>query len=156
LRLICDNTGVNKTAVGKIDIMNNFSFFDADKSEAPLIMSKLKGIDFEGKEMTIEETKRGENPADTGHEEGFRKRKPSFGKSEGGFRKRDDGYRKSDDGPRRRDDGFKKKTDGFRKGASSSAGYREKSEGAKERNKYKSKSSGDRDGAPARKRSYKN
>jgi ATP-dependent RNA helicase DeaD len=149
LRLICDNTGINKTAVGKIDIMNNFSFFDADKTEAPLIMNKLKGIDFEGKEMTIEETKRGDNPADTGREEGFRKRKTSYGKSEGGYRRSEGGYRKSDDG-------FKKKSEGFRKGSSSPA-YREKSEGAKERNKYKGKGAGaDREGAPARKRSYKN
>lgn len=177
LRLICDNTGINKTAVGKIDIMNNFSFFDADKTESPLILRSLQGIDFEGKEMKIEETKRGDNPQDTGREEGFRKRSTGFRKEggyrksedgfrkreeggyrrkeEGGFRKSGEGFRKKEDtGFRRSDDGFKKKSGEFKK--SSTPSFREKNGQARERNAYKGKNSsaGADDSAP-RKRSYK-
>jgi len=56
LRLVCDNTGLSKNNVGKIDILNNFSFFEVEKSSAGSIVSSLKGVDFEGKEMNVEET----------------------------------------------------------------------------------------------------
>jgi len=59
LRLICDNTNVNKSSIGKIDILKNFSFFDADKEETDQLLSKLQQIDFEGKKMNIEQTKKG-------------------------------------------------------------------------------------------------
>ena len=144
LRLVCDHSGVDKGAIGKIDIMNNFSFFDAHKSEAPVLMQKLKGIDFEGREMTIEETKRGDHPQD------------NAGGKDSGFRKRDDGFRKKEGPYGRRDDRFKKKDDGFKK--RSSGGFKEKSSFG-ERSSSKAKSSfgdKDRNGAAPRKRSYKN
>ena len=56
LRLVCDHTGLSKTNVGKIDILNNFSFFEVEKSNASGIVSSLKGVNFEGKEMNVEET----------------------------------------------------------------------------------------------------
>jgi ATP-dependent RNA helicase DeaD len=59
LRLLCDNTGMNKGAIGKIDILDKFSFFDADKSEADKILAKMKSVDFEGQQMNIEKTKSG-------------------------------------------------------------------------------------------------
>jgi len=69
LRLVCDSTGMDKSGIGKIDILNNFSFFDAEKSEAPLILKKLHGLDFEGKTMSVEETNRGDQ-----HDTGSRKK----------------------------------------------------------------------------------
>ncbi len=59
LRLLCDNTGVDKNSVGKIDIMNNFSFFDASKDDSQEILKRMQNVDFEGKEMNIEETNSG-------------------------------------------------------------------------------------------------
>lgn len=59
LRMVCDYTGLNKSAVGKIDIMNNFSFFDADKGETANILKKLQNVEFEGKMMTVEQTSSG-------------------------------------------------------------------------------------------------
>ncbi len=56
LRLVCDNTGLSKNNIGKIDILNNFSFFEVEKSNASSIVNSLKGVDFEGKEMNVEET----------------------------------------------------------------------------------------------------
>lgn len=56
LRLICDHSGVKKDAVGRIDIMNNFSFFDGDKEQKDLFIKKLQNVDFDGKSMNVEET----------------------------------------------------------------------------------------------------
>ena len=59
LRMICDNTNVNKGSIGKIDILKNFSFFDADKESTDVILSKLQNVDYEGKKMNVEQTKKG-------------------------------------------------------------------------------------------------
>lgn len=59
LRMICDNSGLNKGSIGKIDIMNNFSFFDAEKSDTDMLLQKMQNVDFEGKMMSIEQTKKG-------------------------------------------------------------------------------------------------
>lgn len=57
VRIICDEAGLNKNSIGKIDIMNNFSFFDADIDKAELIISKLQKVNFEGHELNVEVTK---------------------------------------------------------------------------------------------------
>lgn len=86
LRLVCDNTGLSKNNVGKIDILNNFSFFEVEKSSASSIVSSLKGVDFEGKEMNVEET----NSASK-----------KTAKSSYGGRKKEFGGRKGGSSPRR-------------------------------------------------------
>ncbi|MBD3636890.1 MAG: DEAD/DEAH box helicase [Crocinitomicaceae bacterium] len=58
LRLICDTTGLKNGAIGKIDILDNFSFFDADKTETAMLVKKMQNIDFEGKKMNVEQTKK--------------------------------------------------------------------------------------------------
>jgi ATP-dependent RNA helicase DeaD len=67
LRLVCDNTGLKNGAIGKIDILNNFSFFDADKGETDLILQKLQNVEFEGKKMSVEQTKKGGSSAKKGN-----------------------------------------------------------------------------------------
>ncbi|MEX1000499.1 MAG: DEAD/DEAH box helicase [Crocinitomicaceae bacterium] len=59
LRMICDSTGLKKDAIGKIDILKNFSFFDADKGETDTIVKRLQNVDYEGKKMNVEQTKSG-------------------------------------------------------------------------------------------------
>jgi len=56
LRLICDATGLKSDAVGRIDILPAFSFFDADKDKAQLIVRETKGLDYDGKRFSIELT----------------------------------------------------------------------------------------------------
>ena len=56
LRMICDSTGLRSDAIGRIDIMPAFSFFDVDKEHSDLILSKANGLDFEGKQMNVEKT----------------------------------------------------------------------------------------------------
>ncbi len=56
LRLICDNTGLKSDAIGRIDIMPAFSFFDVDKSHVDTILAQAHDMSFEGKQMNIEKT----------------------------------------------------------------------------------------------------
>lgn len=85
LRMLCDSAGVEKNSIGKIDILRNFSFFDAEKSESKFILNKMKNAKFDGKDMTIEETSSGSSertsgrkrPSDAGN---FKKRKKRSGK----------------------------------------------------------------------------
>jgi len=56
LRLICDNSGLSKNSVGKIDILNNFSFFEADSEHTNAIINNVQNVDFEGKAMSVEVT----------------------------------------------------------------------------------------------------
>ncbi|MFT4600639.1 MAG: ATP-dependent RNA helicase DeaD [Arenicella sp.] len=59
LRMICDNTSLDKNSIGKIDILKNFSFFDADKEATPTILNSLQNVDYDGKKMNVEQTKKG-------------------------------------------------------------------------------------------------
>lgn len=56
LRLLCDNTGLNSSAIGRIDLMPAFSFFDADEDQTEMILRKMEDASYEGKNMSIEKT----------------------------------------------------------------------------------------------------
>lgn len=109
LRMVCDNTGMDKSGIGKIDIMNNFSFFDAEKSQTEMILAKLKGTDFEGKAMSVEQTSKGDSRGESrggGRDFGskrsgdrFSDRKPK--KEFGSYRDRDDSKPKREFGAKR-------------------------------------------------------
>ena len=99
LRLLCDNTGVNKSDIGKIDVLDSFSFFDADKKETETILRKMQGIDFEGSMLNVEKTKnrdenRGGGNSGGGNKKSYARR--SSGNSSGGDRiRRSEGNRSS-------------------------------------------------------------
>ncbi len=57
VRLICDATGLKSGAIGRIDIMGTFSFFEVDQEHEGLILDKLQGETYEGKKLRIEVTK---------------------------------------------------------------------------------------------------
>ncbi len=71
LRLICDSTGISKSKIGKIDILNNFSFFEADKSETDKIIANAQGLDFDGAIMNVEVTN--SSPKSGGRRDGNRR-----------------------------------------------------------------------------------
>jgi ATP-dependent RNA helicase DeaD len=54
LRVICDATGLSSGSIGRIDIMPAYSFFDADKSDADMIIKKSQNAEYEGKRMTVQ------------------------------------------------------------------------------------------------------
>jgi ATP-dependent RNA helicase DeaD len=84
LRVICDATGLNSTAVGKIDILTSFSFFEADQEHADNIIKQVNGTDFDGHTISIEVTTSKESGG------GFRDRKEGGGFG-GGDRSRNSG-----------------------------------------------------------------
>lgn len=57
LRVVCDETGLKSDAVGRIDIMDAFSFFEADNSHVDNILEKVNGAQYEGNKVRIEVTK---------------------------------------------------------------------------------------------------
>ncbi|MCG8575085.1 MAG: DEAD/DEAH box helicase [Flavobacteriales bacterium] len=75
LRIVCDSSGINKSLVGKIDIMNNFSFFDADKSYTDAIIKSMQNVNFEGKVLNVEKTN-----SSSGGRKGGRRSNESRGK----------------------------------------------------------------------------
>jgi ATP-dependent RNA helicase DeaD len=91
LRVICDATGLNSGSVGRIDVMPNFSFFEADKSMESAILSKVNGAMFEEHRLMVEVTQNKpdrERSSGGGSRGGFRSDRGGSGfKKEGGFRK---------------------------------------------------------------------
>ena len=59
LRTICDSTGLDSSSIGRIDITQSFSFFEADDANVKAILEKTNGADFEGSQMNVEITKSG-------------------------------------------------------------------------------------------------
>jgi ATP-dependent RNA helicase DeaD len=154
LRVICDETGLTSSDIGRIDIKDRFSFFETKPELSKAILDNQSNMEYEGKKMSIELTDKAPK-SDRGDRGGFGgnrggkfkgDRKPSFGGGgfgsnrggdKGGFRgRRDDsggGFRgrKDDTGG-----GFRGKKDdtvgGFRgKKDDSGSGFR-KTEGKTE------------------------
>lgn len=115
LRVICDSTGLNSGSIGRIDVMPNFSFFEADKTDEGAILSKVNGADYEGHSVSVEITQ---------------KKEGSDRRSSGGGERRSFGDRdRSSGGGDRRSSGG---GGGFR-GGSSSYGKSSTTEGGSDR-----------------------
>ena len=52
--MINDNTGIRDINIGEINIMKNFSFFEADKSFTDEILTGFKGKSFKKRKITLE------------------------------------------------------------------------------------------------------
>ena len=107
VRIICDATGLNSKALGRIDIMTSFSFIEADDEHTQKILKLVDGTEFEGHKVSIEVTAPGQGGGgrdDRGGDRKFSKgpgskrgpgsfggsRKPGFEKK-GGFDKKRSG-----------------------------------------------------------------
>jgi ATP-dependent RNA helicase DeaD len=121
LRVICDATGIKSASVGRIDVMPNFSFFEADKGDEGAILSQVNGADYEGHKVMVEITQKkaegGERRSGGGGE------RRSFGGGErrsfGGDRERSGGGDRDRSGGERRSGGG-----GFRsEGGASRGGF---------------------------------
>lgn len=100
LRVICDATGIKSASVGRIDVMPNFSFFEADKGDEGSILSQVNGADYEGHKVMVEITQK---KAEGGERRSFGGgERRSFGgdreRSGGGDRDRSGGERRSGGG----------------------------------------------------------
>ncbi len=96
LRVVCDSTNLRSDKIGRIDILDSFSFFDADKDLADKIIKEVNGADYEGHRVKVEVTKK----KDGGRSGG--KRRSGGNRSFSGDRRRSGGDRRS--GNRRRRD----------------------------------------------------
>jgi len=54
LRLICSNTNLDSKAVGAIDLYNDFSFFEVEKSLSEKILSGLKDKEYDDNSFVVE------------------------------------------------------------------------------------------------------
>ena len=86
LRVVCDSTGLRSSAIGRIDIMASFSFFDADNENVDRILEKVNGTEYEGNRVNIEVTKSGNAKKKRGGSGGGRPRGNSGGNNKGKFR----------------------------------------------------------------------
>jgi ATP-dependent RNA helicase DeaD len=133
LRVICDSTGLNSGSIGRIDVMPNFSFFEADKTDEAAILSKVNGADYEGNSVSVEITQKKEGSdrrnSGGGERRSFGDRDRSSGSSDrrsggGGFRGGNSSYGKSEGGrsggDRERKGGFGNKSYGSASGSASS------------------------------------
>jgi ATP-dependent RNA helicase DeaD len=123
LRVICDSTGLNSGSIGRIDVMPNFSFFEADKTDEAAILSKVNGADYEGNSVSVEITQKKEGSdrrsSGGGERRSFGDRDRSSGSSDrrsggGGFRGGNSSYGKSEGGSgERRSGGDRERKGGF-------------------------------------------
>jgi len=132
LRMICDETGLTSSNVGKIDIMPSFSFFEADDAHAQNILAKVNGSSYEGNTVSIEITKKKAEPRSGGFRGGDR-----GGNDRGGFRGGNDRDRGGDRGFSGGDRGGRS-GGGFR--GKSGSGYGSGSGGSSRGNRSYSKS----------------
>jgi ATP-dependent RNA helicase DeaD len=120
LRLICDETGLNSSNVGRIEILPSFSFFEADDEHTNNIISKVNGSNYEGNKVSVEVTKKKAEAKGGGKSfsSGGRERSFGSGRSDksygGGDKKRTGGDRPRTGGSGRSSGGgFKGKSGGF-------------------------------------------
>jgi ATP-dependent RNA helicase DeaD len=57
LRVVCDSADLKSDKVGRIDILDSFSFFEADNEHADTIIQRVNGADYEGHSVSVEVTK---------------------------------------------------------------------------------------------------
>jgi ATP-dependent RNA helicase DeaD len=130
LRLICDETGLTSSNIGKIDVLPSFSFFEADDAHAQDILSKVNGANYEGSKVSVEITKK-KAESRGGGSKSFGGDKKFSGSRDRGFggNRSDKSYGSSD-----------KKREGDR-GRSSGGGFKGKSGGGYNSDKSYKKSS---------------
>lgn len=113
LRVICDSTGLKSASIGRIDVMPNFSFFEADKSDEGSILSKVNGADYEGHQVKVEITQKKDGGSDR-RSGGGERRSGGFGGDRGGRSGsgRSFGDRDRSGSSDRRSGGFRGKSEG--------------------------------------------
>jgi ATP-dependent RNA helicase DeaD len=76
LRVLCDSTGLKSANIGRIEILPNFSFFESEKENESVILSKANGSDYEGHTVSVEITQKKASESRGG---GDRRSSSSFG-----------------------------------------------------------------------------
>ena len=74
----------SKVSIGKIDLMQNFSFFEVKESDAQKVISSMSGKDYEGRRLSVEVAQKNAPSEDSGRKKSFAKK--SFGGGSGDSR----------------------------------------------------------------------
>ena len=104
LRLVCDNTGINGTSVGRIDMKGTFSFFEVENDVQSSILEGMRNVEHDGRRVRVDVAGTQSGPRTSGGGDRFERK--SFG---GGERRSGGGSgdRRSFSGPKR-EGGFNK------------------------------------------------
>ena len=136
LRVVCDSADLKSDKVGRIDILDSFSFFEADNEHADMIIQRVNGADYEGHSVSVEVTKNkgGGGGRSSGGRSGGGNRgggsRSSFGNRGGSGGNRSGGDRRSSD---RRSGGGERSSDRRSSGGERSGGGERSSGGNRRR-----------------------
>ena len=136
LRVVCDSADLKSDKVGRIDILDSFSFFEADNEHADMIIQRVNGADYEGHSVSVEVTKNkgGGGGRSSGGRSGGGNRgggsRSSFGNRAGSGGNRSGGDRRSSD---RRSGGGERSSDRRSSGGERSGGGERSSGGNRRR-----------------------
>ena len=105
ISLICDFSGINGKAIGRIDLKDTFSFFEVESDMKDDILNNFEGFEYSGREVRVEETD--QRKSDT---RGKGNKRSGGRKSDYGGRRRIDHRSGGDYSKKRSFGGNKKKT----------------------------------------------
>lgn len=127
LGYICDNTRISGKSIGKIDVKGVYSFFEVQNEVVDKIFSGFQQVDFEGRQVRIENAGEGRSESNGGDRHGKRPSRHPGSSDQGDFG--GGGFRQQ----RERNNG------GYGGGGNSGGGFRDFSGKRKERKESKSR-----------------
>jgi ATP-dependent RNA helicase DeaD len=111
LRIVCDATGLSGKSIGRIDVKNSFSFFEADSSVTEQILNGLNQESYEGRPINVEVSTGGGGSSDRGGRGDFSGK--GKGRKEGGSFSRGGNRRDGGSSSSFSKGGFSEKRGGF-------------------------------------------
>lgn len=85
LGYICDNTRISGKSIGKIDVKGVYSFFEVQNEVVDKIFSGFQQIEFEGRQVRVENAGEGRGESKGGDRRGKRPSRPQGASDQGGF-----------------------------------------------------------------------
>lgn len=76
----------SKVSIGRIDLMQNFSFFEVKSGDAQKVISSMAGMDYKGRRLSVELAQKNSNSDDSSRKKSFSKRSFGGGSDNGGGR----------------------------------------------------------------------
>lgn len=70
VRIICNNSNIPSSEVGRIDIFKEFSFFDVTKDLAEKVLDGMRNADYNGQSMKVELSNKAGQPGSGGSDRG--------------------------------------------------------------------------------------
>lgn len=110
IRTVCEFTGLQGKEIGRIDIKDSFSFFEADKEFKDGILHQLKGAKYEGQHFNVEEGNKNEGGGSSRGRSGGKGKGKRSGGGGSSFKKSNNRNNSRKGGHRKGNGGGKKKS----------------------------------------------